>query len=376
MFSIFNDLYLLLGGAVAALLLGTYGLISRFGIALLVGLTRGAGTTLGVKVTGSAAQLESRRIASNPALRHARQALIHADARRARMAFYSEAWLNLIAERAGPFALSMHLYSVLHSDFHDKVARLRRRFREFDRLEDRAQAIVQRYEHDYERRCEPLRDQVIAAEVEMSRSKARGQRFAGLFWKRRWRLHKRRQIDLRWRIMTLRRNLDRIERRLDTAYRPVLQPALTELDRYERNYLAQWVHSFEADLESFRLTIVSGRLIDMLALPEYRASLRTLGLAALPTERAQLMAHLTRAIQDAGAGFGPNDSLESLFEVYLRLRLLDDADLLLRWGVDRVWLERLLPAPGATGIAHERFLHLGTVDTWRSPAGRDRHRLD
>jgi hypothetical protein len=161
--SFFDSIFVLLGGVAAAIFFGVYGLFSRFGLALLTGLTRSAGTGLGDRFMGRGiGRTGGRRIPTGGMIRHARHALWHADARLQRMELYNEAWLELLAARGGPFAVQMHLLSLIHAGFQEKTARLLRRARAFDRLEERAQGILQRYERDYARLCEPMRNEMLS----------------------------------------------------------------------------------------------------------------------------------------------------------------------------------------------------------------------
>ncbi|MEL7544381.1 MAG: hypothetical protein AAGJ70_11465, partial [Pseudomonadota bacterium] len=160
--------------------------------------------------------------------------------------------------------------------------------------------------------------------------------------------------------------LMRQEWRLNEKYRVLMEPALTALDQYERHYLTHWVHSFEADLESFRLTVVCGRLLDLLHFPAHADTISTLGLADLPQDPAALRAHLIDFIDARGVGYPPGPRIEGLFEIYLRLRLLEDEELRARWDVNQVWLERYLPPPGALGVAHARFYHLAHHESSRA----------
>lgn len=367
-----NNIFVIAGGTIAALFFGVYGLFSRFGLALLTGLTRSAGTGIGdrfvIRGAGASGQLAGRRLPSAIRQRHARQALWNADARLARLERYVEVWLGLLAARAGPFAVSMHLMSLLHRGFQEKTARLARRAQKFDRLEEKAQSLLQRYEADYAIQCEPLRDSMLRNYVELSLWKARGRRFAWQVWRRRWRYTKRRQVLVRRRIIAERLELHKAEQRLNKLYRIQLEPALTALDLYESTYLAHWVHSFEADLESFRLTVVTGRLIAMLKEPQNARLAETLGLASLPDTTASLTALFTTFLAERQAVLGPNEGIETLFEAYLRLRLIEEPELCRRWGIERQWIERMLPAPGSLGLAHEYYGHLTDAGVWRREA--------
>lgn len=361
----FDGIALLVATAVGAVWLTIRSFLGRFGLAILTGLGRGAGSGLGSRFAGGAgAQLNSRRMPTNPTGRHARQALLNAEARQLRMRSYVDAWLDLLATRGGPFAVSMHLQGLISSGFRDKVVRLRRRCREFDRLEAIAQRVVQRYERDYEARCEPIRDRILELNTEMTRCKARHRRFALQFWKRRWRHHKRRQIAIRRKLMLHQYRLRRSEWRLGLAYRSLIEPALVAVDQYERAYLMHWVHSFEADLESFRLTVVTGRLLDMLFAPGMEEMRAYLGLDSLPSERAGLRRYLVATLEAAGVGHEPLAHVESLFEAYLRIRLAADAELRRRWHVDRDWLLEALPAPGSLGVAAARHGHATPMRRW------------
>ena len=366
-FGIFDSVALLFATVVGAIWFAIRSFLGRFGLALLMGLGRGAGTGLGARFTGGQAggQISSRRMPSNPTGRHARQALWNAEARQVRMKSYVDAWCDLLATRGGPFAISIHLQSLLHDGFRDKVVRLRVRCREFDRLEAVAQRRVQLYERDYARQCEPIQDEFLRLNVELARWKARHRRFVGRFWKKRWRYLKRNQIRTRRALIDVRWRLQKAEWKLNAAYRPVLEPALVAVDQYERNYLMHWVHSFEADLESFRLTVMTGRLLDILFEPASDGMRVHLGLGDLPHDRIVLREHMIDYLATHQVAFGPLARLESLFESYLRVRLIDDPELCERWHINRVWLQHALPAPGAVGVANERYQHLTPVGAWR-----------
>lgn len=367
LFTVFDSIAILIATAVGAFWFAVRSFIGRFGLAILTGLGRGAGTGIGARFTGSqaGAQMSSRRMPSNPTGRHARHALWNAEARQLRMKSYVDAWCDLLATRGGPFALSIHLQSLLHDGFREKVVRLRRRCREFDRLEAVAQRRIQFYERDYARQCEPIRDEILALTTTLARWKARHRRFAWRFWKRRWRYLKRRQIAVRRELTSAKWRLYQAEWRLNTAYRATIEPALVAVDQYERNYLMHWVHSFEADLESFRLTVMTGRLLDLLFAPSAKGMREHLGLGDLPDDRIELRDHVRAYLTSRKVAFSPLARLESLFESYLRMRLLDDPQLCERWHVNPIWLEYGLPAPGAIGLTHERFGHLTQRGDWR-----------
>lgn len=368
LFGFFDQIALLAATAMGAAWLAVRSFIGRFGLALLTGLGRGAGSGIGVRFAGGGAssQLSSRRMPANPTQRHARQALWQAEARQQRMKLYVDAWFELVAARGGPFALSIHLDSLLNKSFRKKVLRLRNRCRAFDRLEDKAQYLIHRYENDYERKCEPFRNEVMRLSVELVAWKARHRRFRWRFWKRRWRYYKSQQIVTRRALTAAQWKLQRAETRLNMAYRSVIEPALVAVDQYERNYLTHWVQSFEADLESMRLTIVTGRMLDILFEPQHTPLRRHLGLHDLPHERISLRDHIVTYLEARGVGYGPLARLESLFESYLRVLLLSDPELCRRWNVNRTWLEHGLPAPGAIGVANRRHMHLSPVGGWCS----------
>lgn len=362
-FNLFNDFFLLMAGAVGAVWLMISTVLSRFSLAIIAGIGRTGGAVLGQRFGG---QMNSRRMPSSPTNRKARQALWRAEARQQRMASYVQAWFDLLATRGGPFALSIYLHSMLHDGFRDKVVRLRVRCREFDRLEEVAQHRVQRYEREYEKTCEPIRDGILDLELELARLRARHTRQVFRFWRKRWRRVKRRQFQTRRAILWRRIQLMRAEWRLNEKYSVLMEPALVAVDQYERTYLAHWVHSFEADLESFRLTIVTGRLVELLFRPGHEATCKRLGLSDLPHDRIHLRDHLIDYLERRNIGFPPLARLEGLFEFYLRVRLLEDAELCRAWGVNRVWLENYLPPPGALGVAHERYNHLQNAQEIRA----------
>ena len=366
-FSIFDSLALLIATAVGAFWFTVRSFLGRFGLAILTGLGRGAGTGIGARFTGTQAsgQMSSRRMPTNPTGRHARQALMNAEARQIRMKSYVEAWCDLLATRGGPFALSIHLQSLLHDGFREKVVRLRSRCREFDRLEAIAQRRIQLFERDYARKCEPIRNELMDLNITLARWKARHRRFAWRFWRRRWRYLKGRQIATRRKLIAAQWRLQRAEWRLNVAARPTMEPALVAVDQYEQNYLMHWVHSFEADLESFRLTVMTGRLLDILFEPGSAGMREHLGLGALPKDRVDLREHVLGYLRERRVAFGPLARLESLFESYLRERLIEDSDLCQRWHINPIWLRRALPAPGAIGVAHERYRHIAPLGAWK-----------
>ncbi|MEZ5776279.1 MAG: hypothetical protein R3D33_16690, partial [Hyphomicrobiaceae bacterium] len=355
-FAVFNDLTIVAGTVLATLFLLLRSVFMGLGTALLSAFGRGAGAGIGTRFAGG--QLASRRLPTNPTQRLARQALYQAEARQVRMETYNEAWLELVTLRGGPYALSVHLLGMLSPGFRDKVDRLRTRSLEFDRLEERAQRIVQRYERDYQRVCEPLRDEVRALDVELSRWKARDRRFALQFWRRRWRHAKRRHLRLRFKVVARRWHLHRTEWRLNLRYRGALEPALRAVDRYERAYLTHWIHSFEADLESFRLTILSGRLMEIVRQPARKATIGRLGLADLPDDAAALRSFLIEGLAASARAVAPGEPIESLFETWLRDRLAASPELCALWQVDPAWLRAHLPPPGSLGVVHERYLHV------------------
>ncbi len=366
----FSDIGVLIATVVGTAIVALRGFIVRFGLAILAGLGRGAGAGLSSKFAGSGgtagSQIDSRRMPASAKARHARQALWQASAREKRMETYLDAWIDLLAMRGGPFALSIYLYSLFHKGFQLKVARLQQRCREFDRLEDEAQRILQRYEADYERKCEPLRNEILDDQIELAKWKARHRRWSFKFWRKRWRYYKKRMTAVRRRLFVRRIILFRREYKLNLCYRSVIEPALKAVDQYEKAYLSHWVHSFEADLKSFRLTVVTGRLLEMICEKQNHDFLERLGLGEMPSDAARLRVFLQSTIESYQAGYGPEATLESLFETYLRLKLLNEPGLLERWGVNRVWLERYLPPPGALGVTQQRYEHMGSNRDWLS----------
>ncbi len=365
-FSSFSELALVTGTMLAAVLFFFRSIFTGLGTALLAALGRGAGHGFGQRLSPGR-DMAGRRLPTNPRQRLARQALFEAEARQARMESYVDAFSDLLALRGGPFAVSVTLCGLVEPGFAQKVTRLRQRVQEFDRLEGTAQRIVQRYESDYERRCEPTRDELRALSVQLARLKARHRRFAWQPWRRRWRHTKARLLATRRRILAAAWRLRQAELRLNMSYRTVLEPALAAADQYERAYLTHWVHSFEADLDSLRLTVVSGRLVELIGSAPYAGLRASLGLDGLRWEAGKLEPELRDFIAARGGGFGPEATTESLFETYLRLRLLEDDALRRVWGIDRVWLERDLPPPGALGLVHERYQHLAIVGSLRAP---------
>lgn len=362
----FDQVALLIATAMGAVWFAVRAVIGRFGIAILTGLGRGAGTGIGSKLTGggSSGSMSSRRMPSNSTGRHARQALWNAEARQMRMKSYVDAWCDLLATRGGPYALSIHLQSLLASGFLEKIDRLQRRCAEFDRLEAIAQRVVQRYERDYARNCEPIRDEVMQLSIELVRWKARNRRRGWKLWQKRWWHNSRNQWRVRNEQLSKRWELQKAEFQLSLRYRAAVEPALSAVDQYERSYLMHWVHSFEADLESFRLTVMTGRLLDLLFAPQAAPVRQHLGLAHLPRNKTELRAHLIEYLGQHGVAFGPLATVESLFEAYLRTRLIRDPQLAAQWNVNRVWLERALPAPGSMGISGGRHFHMATQGHW------------
>ncbi|MGI9406327.1 MAG: hypothetical protein ACR2O4_08145, partial [Hyphomicrobiaceae bacterium] len=305
----FQDLFLLIATGLGAVWLMISTVIGRFGLAILTGIGRTGGSVLGQRF-GGGSQMNSRRMPTNPTQRHARHALWRAEARQQRMASYVQAWFDLLATRGGPFAVSIYLHSILHDGFREKVVRLRIRCHEFDRLEEIAQHRIQRYERDHEKHCQPVRDEMLALDLELARLKARHARQRFRFWRRRWRRVKRRQYRTRRASFFKRIELMRAEWRLNARSRVLLEPALVAVDQYERTYLTHWVHSFEADLESFRLTVVTGRLIDLLLQPAHHETRTRLGLSDLPRDRIHMREHIISHLEEQGVGFPPLARLE------------------------------------------------------------------
>jgi hypothetical protein len=364
-FTAFNELALVAGTLVAAVFFFFRSIFAGLGTALLAALGRGAGFGIGQRLSPGAQA--GRRLPLSPRQRLARQALFEAEARQVRIESYVGAYLELMAERAGPFALSALIAGRIEPGFAEKYERFVRRTQEFDRLEEKAQRALQRFEADYARHCEPIRDELRQLGVELTRWKARGRRFAWQPWRRRWRYYKRRMLSVRRRIFLRQLRLQSAELKLNMSYRATLEPALVEVDRYERAYLTHWIHSFEADLESLRLTVVSGRLIEHLATPQNSALREKLQIGGLPAERASLERELRAFLAERGVGLPPEASIAGLLEAYLRLRLLEDEAMRAAWGVDRTWLEHDLPPPGELGIAQERWLHLSRAWPEASP---------
>lgn len=367
LFTGINDLFLYVATAIGALFMALRVLLAKLMIGLLGGLGRGAGTGLGSKITGSGGGNNSGNtgeMPSSPRYKKARQALYGASSRQARMANYVNAWFNLLAMRSGPHAVSVYLYSLMHPDFADKTARLRARCRKFDQLEEKAQRVLARYERDFEKKCAPLRDQLIDLDVEISRLKARYKRFGFQFWKRRYWSFKRRIRKSRWEMIGVQLRLYLVTRRLNILYRPFIQPAFKQLDHYERIYLAQWVHSFEADLESFRLTVVSGRLLEELTSEDCAGVRAFYMLEDLPVEQDRLRAYLKDYLESYDIGFVPNAAVEGLFETWLRVRLLQDDTMRRKWGVSSRWLRHCIPPPGGLGVVQSTYGHFTNNDDW------------
>jgi hypothetical protein len=358
-FTAFNELALVAGTLLAAVFFFFRSIFAGLGTALLAALGRGAGYGIGQRLSPGAQA--GRRLPLSPRQRLARQALFEAEARQVRIESYVGAYLKLIAERMGPFALSVHVAGQIEPGFAEKFERLVRRTQEFDRLEEKAQRALQRFEADYAKHCEPVRDELRSLSVELTRWKARGRRFAWQPWRRRWRYYKRRMLATRKAIFRKQLRLQSAELKLNMGYRAILEPALAEVDRYERAYLTHWIHSFEADLESLRLTVVSGRLIEHLATPQNAALRARLQIEGLPAGKAALERELKSYLSSRDVGLAPAATTAGLLEAYLRIRLLEDADMRAAWGVDRSWIERDLPPPGELGVAQERWLHLRHV---------------
>ncbi|MEO0620021.1 MAG: hypothetical protein AAFZ01_12185, partial [Pseudomonadota bacterium] len=98
-----------------------------------------------------------------------------------------------------------------------------------------------------------------------------------------------------------------------------------------------------------------------------------LGLEDLPQDTDALRSHLIDFIDARGVGYPPASRIEGLFEMYLRLRLLEDPQMREGWDVNLVWLERYLPPPGALGVAHARFYHLPDQESTRAGIPRLGH---
>ena len=361
-----NDFFLVIATAAGALLVILRGIFAKLMIGLLGGLGRGAGTGLGSKLTGpgGGGQPGGSGMPTSPRYKQAKTALYQAAARQTRMANYINAWFNLLSMRTGPHAVSVYLYSLMHPHFKDKIARLRIRCREFDRLEEKAQKVLSRYERDFERQCVPLRNLLIHHDVELFRWKARYARFGFQLWKRRYWYHRRKIRQTRWKMIALQIKLYFRTRRLNIVYRPFVEPAFREMDHYERIYLASWVHSFEADLESFRLTVISGRLIEEV-LSENFADFRDFyQLSELPVEAEALRHFLRQYLTERNIGFASSAAIEGLFETWLRVRLLEDERMRKKWNISTIWLTRCIPAPGAIGIAQAQFGHLPHNTVW------------
>ncbi len=364
-FGAFNDIYLLAAGAAGAFYVAIRGIFAKLMIGLLGGLGRGAGTGLGTKMTnGGGSSRNGQNLSTASRIKDAKQALFSAAGRKKRIQTYLETWIALLATRGGPHAVSIYLHSLIHPSFNEKVSRLRWRCRKFDELEGHTQHILGRYERDFERQCMPIRDELIALDVNLSRWKARHKRWYGKLWRKRWWYYKRNIRKTRWAMVALQVKLYKKNRWLNIAYRPELEPALKELEHFERIYLTSWIHSFEADLESFRLTVISGRLLEQLHLPRYAKHKTLLGLSDLPIERHETRKFLQDFLKGHGVGFGPETTVEGLFEAFLRLRLMHDEDLRKAWNIDYTWLTRSLPPPGALGVADTVFNHLESNTQW------------
>ncbi len=364
----FNDLYLVGATAIGALYMGLRGIFAKLLIGLLGGLGRGAGTGIGNRMTGGTGGGSSggggANLSTANKIKHAKQALYAAAGRKRRIQIYLETWVTLLTVRDGSHALSIFLHSLIHPSFNKKVSRLRNRCRKFDELEGRVQHILGRYERDFERHCLPLRNELIALDVNLARWKARHRRWFGKIWRKRWWYYKRNIRKTRWKMIKLQIRLYKKNNWLNIAYRPELEPALVELHHYERIYLTSWVHSFEADLESFRLTVISGRLIEQLQKEQYADHKDYLGLSELPEDMDETRKYLREFLKKHGVGIGPESSVEGLFEAFLRLRLIHDPEMRKRWGVDYVWLTQSLPPPGALGLADAKYNHLESNRHW------------
>ncbi|MEL6288298.1 MAG: hypothetical protein AAFQ35_05910 [Pseudomonadota bacterium] len=210
--SFFDGIILLVAGTLGAIWVMISTVLSRFSLAILTGIGRTSGAVLGQRFGG---QMQSRRMPSTAGPRRAREALWRAEARQQRMALYVQAWHDLLATRGGPFALSIALHAQMHDGLRDKIERLRERCREFDRLEEIAQHRVQKYEREYARMCEPIRDHVLDLELELARLKARHARQRFRFWRSRWQRVKRRIFQTRRAILAERIRLMRSEFRLN-----------------------------------------------------------------------------------------------------------------------------------------------------------------
>ncbi len=367
-FSFFADIGFLIATIIGALVVAVRGIIGRFGFAILAGLGKGAGAGLGSKLTGgrSGGEPDNKKMPSSQQVLRARQALWGSHARETRMNTYVSAWYNLLSLRGGPFAISIYLHSLFHKGFQQKVIRLQQRCREFDRLEDNAQRVLQRYESDYERDCEPLRDALLDDLVDLAKWKARHRRWTFKFWRKRWWNNKKNMLKLRRRIVFQRYILLQKEYRLNILYRSTLEPVLKAQEQYERHYLSHWVHSFEADLKSFELTVISGRLVEILVNMNDRRFLERLGLGDLPREPAYLRSFMQQYLDQYNIGYGPEATIENLFENYLRAKLTYEHGMAERWGINRIWLMNYLPPPGALGIVQNKYYHMMPQRSWSS----------
>ena len=369
-FSFFTDIGLLVATLLGTIVVAIRGIIGRFGFTILAGLGKGAGAGIGSKLTGgrSGYQFESKNMPTGQLVLRGRQALWTSASREKRMNTYIAAWYNLLALRGGPFAISIYLQSLHHKGFQQKIQRLQKRCREFDRLEDNAQRALQHYERDYEKQCEPLRDQLLDHIYELSKWKARHKRWAFKFWHKRWRHNKKNMFSLRRKISMKRYTLLMKEYRLNMIYRARLEPLLKTVHQFEHQYLTHWVHSFEADLKSFELTVISGRLVEIISNMTNRRFLENLGLGELPREPAYLRSYMQKYLDNHNIGYGPEATIENLFENYLRVKLISEPGMAERWGISKIWLKNYLPPPGALGIVQSKYHHMAPNQAW-NPQG-------
>lgn len=322
-----------------------------------------------------------RLLPTDAVARKARDHLENAVNRAVRIKAYLDMRRIKKADREGPFALTLWVEDLFDHHFRQWQIALKESIREFDRREDIIRHVIYKLERATGKIRKAYETQLNDLELAVNRQHIRwaiaiGQmtkkRNVKAFWaelkivreeRRKWKaLNKAYLAALKERNA----KIAQTERRYDI----VLKDYLPWLQNFEKRRLVTAVHISQADWASSQQTAECGRTLDRLLATKSPAAHDVRALIQFPEDFPWTLDEARTYMLDqlrGRVGLNPNVQIEDIFETWLRIFYLDRGP----EGCPNVeplgsrgfydWTRQLV-APGAKGLAHERYGHLNAAD--------------
>lgn len=290
-------------------------------------------------------------------------ALLMAQQRKRQMQAYIDAWEHLVMNKWGPYALSARLHSFMHTSLHDKLRRKKERLKEFDTIEDHAQRLVHLYDADREQAREALVQEACQLNRILAVSLARQMNWALKPFSKKSKAIRRTLRRKGMRYGRVKFDLYMLDATINRKYRPKMAGLAADVDFFSKEFLDDWMGSSSADITSMELSSICGNVREYVLHPEHAELRKKFGLCDDLSDAALMRFLAPYNVPLLMDGDNLSSTPETLFEMYLRIKLYANPNLRQAWGVNLVFLDKIA-APGSLGISHSRYMQLGSNTCW------------